>query len=332
MNNRKISALFIGLIAIGISARIAAQYQDGSGTMESVMTRLGRVRPAIEGYGTPPHPVHLVARHPRMLCPWTAFCGEKFYESDTTNLRTSAGTTWQSELMGKTTTPSVNTQCNWIGLTNSAITPAFADTTLTGEIATNGLTRAQGTYTDSSGVITIPSAPTVTPTGTTGATTLWYNILAGGQGIYTSIGTSTQTTTANATLSATNYNHISWTPVSGATTYLVLRNTSNSFSGSLTAVAGRDSTSQPDCSTGTCFLDDIANTLAGTVITVPGSNLTNYGHFAIAKTFTATGAQSAQAFGIFSASSSGTMCFEGTFSSVALNINDTFQLTETVQF
>lgn len=279
-----------------------------------------------------PHPVHVEARHPKEGCEDTAICGEIFFDDNIFNLRSSAGTTWQSQLMGSVSAPSVNTQCNYMAVTNTAITPAFADTTLSGEIATNGLSRAQGTYTDSSGVITIPAAPTVTPTGTTGATTLWYNVLACGQGICTSISTSTSTTTANATLSATNYNHVSWTPVTGATSYLLLRNTSNSFTGAMTAVAGRDSTSQPDCSTGTCFLDDIANTLAGTAITVPASNLTNYGHFTLVHTWTATGTQSAQAFGIFTAVSSGTMCFEGTFTTVTLNSGDTLQLTETVNF
>lgn len=36
---------------------------------------------------------------------------------------------------------------NYIGLTNTAITPAATDTTLAGEIAANGLSRAQGTVT-----------------------------------------------------------------------------------------------------------------------------------------------------------------------------------------
>lgn len=43
---------------------------------------------------------------------------------------------------------------NYIALTNTAVTPAAGDTTLSGEIATNGLSRAQGTVTHSGGTNT----------------------------------------------------------------------------------------------------------------------------------------------------------------------------------
>lgn len=67
-----------------------------------------------------------------------------------------------------------------------------------------------------------PSAPTVTPTGTAGTTTYQYQIVAlDGKGGCTAASAAGVTTTGNATLSATNYNALSWTAVSGATAYAV---------------------------------------------------------------------------------------------------------------
>src|SRR5262249_48087791 len=62
-----------------------------------------------------------------------------------------------------------------------------------------------------------PTGLTVTPTGTTGATTYTYTIASidAAGGIGAAIAT-VSTTTGNATLSPTNYNALSWTaPVSG---------------------------------------------------------------------------------------------------------------------
>jgi hypothetical protein len=70
------------------------------------------------------------------------------------NLVVNAGLNWLADIMGKTTTPSVNTQCNYIALTNTAITPGASDTTLSGEITSNGLARAQGTYTHTANATT----------------------------------------------------------------------------------------------------------------------------------------------------------------------------------
>lgn len=51
---------------------------------------------------------------------------------------------------------------NYIALTNTAITPAATDTTLSGEIVTNGLSRAQGTVSHSTGTNTTTVANTFT--------------------------------------------------------------------------------------------------------------------------------------------------------------------------
>lgn len=52
--------------------------------------------------------------------------------------------------------------------------------------------------------------------------------------------------------------------------------------------------------------------------------------FTITKTFTATGAQSAQAAGLFTASSAGTMMAENTFTAVSLATNDQLTITWTI--
>ncbi|HXP88832.1 MAG TPA: hypothetical protein VN841_29190 [Bryobacteraceae bacterium] len=275
------------------------------------------------------HPVHVEARHPVPGCLKTEECGELFFSGETHNMRTSAGTTWQSQLMGDTSTPAVNNQCNNIALTNTAFTPAEADTTLSGEITTNGLARAQATYTDASTTLSVPAAPTASVLGTAGSTSYWYWVAACNQGICTTpSAASNNITTANATLSATNFNTITWTGQNGASTYQVYRTTSSTApSGTVTdQVQGN-----PDCSAAlACEQDDESNTLLS--VTIPGSNLTNFGKFTLVHTWTATASQSAQAFGVLTASSSGTMCFEGTFTPVSLNNGDTFQLTETVYF
>lgn len=276
------------------------------------------------------HPVRVVARHPKAGCAQTEVCGEIFLDEWTHNLRTSVGTTWQSQLMSRTTTPTDNNQANWMALTNTAITPAMADTALSGEIVANGLSRAQGTYTDSSGVISVPAAGTASVIGTTGATSYWYWVIACAQGICTTISAaSNNITTSNATLSTTNYNQITFTGVTGATSYQILRTTSSSApTGTVSDLVGN----QAFCTAAlACTVYDQSNTLAS--VTIAASNLTNYGHYALAHTWTCTtSAQSAQAFGILSASSGGTLAFEGTFTQAILNVGDTLTLTETVNF
>jgi hypothetical protein len=91
-----------------------------------------------------------------------------------------------------------------------------------------------------------PGAPTVTPQGTAGVTNYSYQIVAidhnGGK---TLVGPTGATSTGNATLTPTNFNHITWTAVSGASTYDVTIN------GTSTSVATNISTT---------FFDDIGGT------------------------------------------------------------------------
>ena len=62
------------------------------------------------------------------------------------------------------------------------------------------------------GQLSAPSAPTVTPEGTTGSTTYSYEVAATNVYGSTTSSPSGSTTTGNATLTSTNYNLISWAP------------------------------------------------------------------------------------------------------------------------
>lgn len=96
-------------------------------------------------------------------------CGTEVYRSESWNLVTNAGLNWLADIMSNTSTPSVNAQCNYIALTNTAITPAAGDTTLSGEIVANGLSRAQATYAHSANATTYTLSKTFTATGTQSA-------------------------------------------------------------------------------------------------------------------------------------------------------------------
>lgn len=315
------------LIGILMAASTLAQTQVNQ-TQEFVQTQVVRapVGMPTDGGAPPVHPFTVVARHPKAGCDNTAECGEIFYTHKGHNLRTSAGTTWQYNQMAGTTA-AVGT---YMALTNTAITPAFADTTLSGEIAVNGLERGLAdTVTNGSTTLAVPAAATATVVGTTGSTSYYYWVAACNQGICTTpSAASNNVTTANATLSTTNYVSVAFTAVAGASTYQVYRTTTSAAPTTGSVLVG----GQPACTAaGNCVVLDTSNTLSA--VTIPGSNLTNYGKYVLVKTWTcSTASQSAQAFGIFNASSNGTMIFEGTFTQVNLNVGDTFQLTWTAYF
>jgi len=80
------------------------------------------------------------------------------------------------------------------------------------------------TYFDGSSIttyatLTDPSAPTVTPQGTTGSTTYSYMVNAFDGTGETASSPAGTTSTGNATLDSTNYNRITWSAVSGAIGY-----------------------------------------------------------------------------------------------------------------
>lgn len=79
------------------------------------------------------------------------------------NLRTNAGADWQADVMGHTTQPQ---EAQYIALTTNTGAPALGDTTLTGEISSGGLARAQGAYSHTNGTSTYKISFTFSSTAT----------------------------------------------------------------------------------------------------------------------------------------------------------------------
>jgi virginiamycin B lyase len=118
------------------------------------------------------------------------------------------------------------------GLTTMLLNADTATTKLsvTGQLAVTGGLSTTG--------LAVPSAPTVTPTGTTGSTNYSYAISAlNANGGSTLVSTATQTTTGNATLTGGNFNAITWTSVPGASSYNIYR-TASSGTPSTTGLIG----------------------------------------------------------------------------------------------
>lgn len=317
--------LYVSILALFAAALLPAHAQEFSATVDQSTAQVSfHARVNTEGpTGTPVHLVHIVQRRPRPGCDRTEVCGTVVQEGDTHNMRTSAGTTWQYNQMAGTTA-AVGT---YIAVTNSSITPAAADTTLAGEIVSNGFARTAATVANTSGVLSVPSAPTGAVTGSSG-TNYYYCVAAGNQGIYTTPSTVSSVISAAASLNATNYITLTWSAISGAAAYQVYQNSASSCpSGTGSYLAG----GVASCTLTTCTQIVNSNTL--TSVTAASSNLTNFGQYTLSKTFTATGTQSVQAFGIFNAASTGTMVFEGILGNTyTLFLNDTLQFTETVGF
>jgi hypothetical protein len=97
-------------------------------------------------------------------------------------------------------------------------------------------------------------------------------------------------------------------------TYIALTNTAITPNATDTALSGEITS------------NGLARTLGTASYTAGATSYT------VKNTFTATASQAAQATGLFNASSSGTMCFENTFTQVTLNANDTLTVTWTISF
>ncbi|OFV92050.1 MAG: hypothetical protein A3H28_05055 [Acidobacteria bacterium RIFCSPLOWO2_02_FULL_61_28] len=110
-----------------------------------------------------------------------------------------------------------------------------------------------------------PGAPTVDNIGATGSTTYCYWVSATNANGETQLGSTTCTTTGNATLNGTNYNQVSWTAVTGATGYKVYRKpNSTAPSGTGNYLVG---------STASTSISDQSNSLSSA--TVPALNTTD---------------------------------------------------------
>jgi len=130
----------------------------------------------------------------------------------------------------------VNTNTSWNAAQNSQKTNKA---TLTFPEST-GSWSATATYwwlTDAATAVEVPGIPTVTVEGTGGTTTWQYVITARNSVGETQASGIGVTTVGNATLSATNYNKLTWTAVTGATLYNVYRKVGTSFLRIATGVA-----------------------------------------------------------------------------------------------
>lgn len=87
----------------------------------------------------------------------------------------------------------------------------------------------------SSGALATPSAPVVTAVGTAGSTTYGYEVVANNADGTHSIASAANSafTTGNATLSATNFNHLVLTVVTGAASYSVYRTVGGATQGKI---------------------------------------------------------------------------------------------------
>jgi len=111
--------------------------------------------------------------------------------------------------------------------------------------------------------LSTPSAPTVTATGTTGSTNYGYEVVARVGSGNTAASSQTLITNGNATLDSTNKNILSWTAISGATSYDIYRTTSS----------GTPATTGKIANTSSLTLNDTG--LAGSG-SAPASNTTGY--------------------------------------------------------
>ena len=261
----------------------SSRLSDGVGTM---LVRGEGLRAVLtEAIMRPLNMVHIVARHPD---------GTVFHDEWRHNLRTNAGVTWQEGQMAGTTAA----VCTYIALSNTAITPSVSDTSLSGEITSNGLARTAGTVTYSSTASDL------------------------GSGSYSSGGTISGSSGQTCTLSSFN------SSCSGSTATVALTGSNTIASGTALTVtaAGTSCTSAPSSAT----LGSGTATCSGTASVSTALGIIP--KYTVANTFTATAAQSAQSTALLNASSSGTECFENTFTQVSLNTNDQLTVTWTVNF
>ena len=182
------------LAALLVCACAFAQMQENAGGSNSIAAQVGRNRTIVEDASGLPglhHLVRQVQRRPTGAC--TALeaqaetdalerevpvegqeiastrCWKIVSQTYSHNLVPNAGLDWLAEIGWKVSTPTDTGRCNYIALTNTAITPGATDTTLSGEITTNGLARAQATYAHTSGATTLTLSKTFTATGTQSA-------------------------------------------------------------------------------------------------------------------------------------------------------------------
>lgn len=113
------------------------------------------------------------------------------------------------------------------------------------------------------GALDTPALPTITPTGTAGATAYSYKVVALAQNGTSAASAAGSTATGNATLSSTNFNRVTWLTISGAAAYAVYRTVGGVTQGLIATVGGTltlddtglvgDASTAPSTAAGTSF-------------------------------------------------------------------------------
>jgi hypothetical protein len=119
------------------------------------------------------------------------------------------------------------------------------------------------------------SAPSVSVVGATGSTTYYYFIsqcTAGPAVSCTAPSPGAAVTTANATLSGSNYVHVTW-PDTSAAGYMLFRSTSST----VPVITGNQVYGVPSCSAGTCTVNDQNNASLSTAV-APSAFVSSVGH------------------------------------------------------
>lgn len=142
------------------------------------------------------------------------------------------------------------------------------ETLLDGVVAAHDGAPLEGTVRVGGGLIIeeldTPSAPTVVPQGTPGATTWGYKVTAWSDTGETLASTETQITNGNAVLTATDFNRISWDIVEGSVKYSVYRTTSGgtpSSTGLIKVTTAKDYDDKGDTASGSTPSEDLSGAL-----------------------------------------------------------------------
>lgn len=109
--------------------------------------------------------------------------------------------------------------------TDSATRPWLPETSLPTVTSPSGIDSAYIVFNvvNAAGPVANPAMPTITPTGASGGSSYHYQVTAVTPYGETTASPLGSTVTGNAVLSVTNFNHLSWSAVTGATAYNVYR-------------------------------------------------------------------------------------------------------------
>lgn len=127
--------------------------------------------------------------------------GKIKHQERTTNLRTNVGIDFVADALSGTQPAAAE----YIAVSTNGTAPVAGDTTLVGELAVDGLTRALGTYSHTSFALTYTVAKTFTVTGGPHTVTkaALFNAVAGGIMVFAALFGSSATVNASDTLTVT---------------------------------------------------------------------------------------------------------------------------------